>query len=213
MARARIKQLWEIFWTFLKIGPSTFGGGYAMIPLIEREIVGVRQWVTQHEMADVLSIAGSAPGGIGVNASAFVGYRRAGIPGAAAAVVGITLPTFLIAFILSLIFMQIEHNPKIAAALEGIHSAIVGLIIVAAIKMGRSAIFDKTTFALMIGTVIIFMATPIHPLFVILFGLFIGVVCISLKEKLGYAVRMEKQAASNSTSNYIYPDYFIAEGI
>lgn len=60
------KQLWDIFWTFLKIGPSTFGGGYAMIPVIEKEVMEKRQWVSENEMSDVFSIAGSAPGGIGV---------------------------------------------------------------------------------------------------------------------------------------------------
>lgn len=152
MAVALIRQLWDIFWTFFKIGPATFGGGYAMIPVIEREVVGKKQWISENELSEVLSIAGSAPGGIGVNASAFIGYRRAGIRGASAAVIGITFPTF---FILSL-FMQIELNTKIAAALQGIHYAIVGLIVIAAIKMGKSALFDKTTFAVMIGTIIVF---------------------------------------------------------
>ncbi|UJF34838.1 chromate transporter [Paenibacillus hexagrammi] len=213
MANVSIRSLWDIFWTFLKIGPVTFGGGYAMIPLIEREVVGNKQWVTQQEMGDLLSIAGSAPGGIGVNASAFIGYRRAGVPGAAVAVVGITLPTFIIAFLLSLIYMHIEHNPKVTAALQGIHAAIVGLIIIAAIKMAKSAVFDKTTLALMIVTVITFLATSIHPLYIILLGLLIGIICIWLKEKLGLAVKLEKQQSSEASSRFIYPDYFIAEGI
>lgn len=213
MAKARVKQLWEIFWTFLKIGPATFGGGYAMIPLIEREVLVNRQWVSPDEMSDLLSIAGSAPGGIGVNASAFIGYRLAGIPGATAAVIGITLPTFLIAFILSFVFMQMEHSAKMKAALEGIHAAIVGLIIIAAIKMGKSAVFDKTTLTLLIGTVVIFLTTPIHPLYVILFGLFIGIICASAKKKLGLALKLDKEEASESLSNFSYPDYFIADGI
>jgi chromate transporter len=208
-----LKQLWDIFWTFLQIGPVTFGGGYAMIPVIERVCVEKRQWVSENEMTDVLSIAGSAPGGIGVNASAFIGYRLAGIPGAAAAVIGITLPTFLIAFTLSLAFMQLEHHPKIAAALEGIHFAIAGLIVIAAIKMGKSSVFDKTTLATAIGTVVIFLTTPIHPLIVIVLGLFIGIIFIAVKEKLGLAVKLEKEDASQSSSNFIYADYFIAEGI
>jgi len=212
MARAIMKQLCSIFWTFFKIGPSTFGGGYAMIPVIEREVVEKRQWVSKTEMSDVLSIAGSAPGGIGVNASAFIGYRLARVPGAIAAVIGITLPTFLITFTLSLIFTQIEHNIKIAAALEGIHYAIVGLIIIAAIKMGKSAIFDKTTFATMIGTVAIFLTTTIHPAFVILFGLFVGIIFVSIKEKLGIDVKLEKEEATSETAGDYHADYFTAKG-
>ncbi|MFC0214136.1 chromate transporter [Paenibacillus chartarius] len=213
MVGTKLKRLWDIFWTFLKIGPATFGGGYAMIPVLEREIAVKRQWVTHREMSDVLSIAGSAPGGIGVNAAAFVGYRRAGVPGAAAAVAGMTLPTFLIAVALSLIFTQIEHHPKIAAAMEGIQAAIVGLIVVAAMKMGKSAIFDKTTLALTVSTVVILLTVSIHPVFVILLGPLAGILCISVKEKLGMVVRLEKKDASVSSANRIYPDYFIADGI
>lgn len=209
-----MKLLMHIFWTFFKIGPATFGGGYAMIPVIEREVVHKNHWISEHEMSDMLSIAGSAPGGIGVNASTFVGFRLSGLSGALAAVVGITLPTFMIAFLLSLVFAQVEHNPKITAALEGIHWAIVGLIIIAAYRMSKVGVFDKTTKASLICTVVVLLTLPIHPVVVIIIGLFIGIVFVAVKEQLGLTIQLEKASVDEmKEGNYKYHDYFIAEGI
>ncbi|WP_275983401.1 chromate transporter [Paenibacillus hamazuiensis] len=216
MSRDR-KRLFEIFWTFFLIGPSTFGGGYAMIPVIHKEVVEKKQWVKEDEMSDVLSIAGSAPGGIGVNASAFIGYRLAGTKGAAAAVLGIALPTFLIVLILTLLFSMLDSNPKVQAALEGIHAAIVGLIVVAAYNMGKSAIYDKTTLILTAATAGALLALHLNPLAAILIGLFVGLPCVWVKEKFGYKVRLEKnehaEGEETSSREYRYSDYFIAEGI
>ncbi|MCZ8514160.1 chromate transporter [Paenibacillus filicis] len=209
----KIQLLWDIFWTFFKIGPSTFGGGYAMIPVIEREMVGRKGWVSEHEMADALSIAGSAPGGIGVNASAFIGFRLAGIPGAIAAVFGITMPTFLIIFALSMTISYFHDNPKVEAALQGIHGAIVALIIVAAYKMGKSAIFDKTTFFTAAATLILLLATSIQPQLIVLLGLAVGIPVIRAKMKLGLPANTEKNSAESEPIHYKYADYFIAEGI
>jgi chromate transporter len=212
MPRNSIRQLLEIFWTFFKIGPSTFGGGYAMISVIEQEVVEKNKWMSESEMADVLSLAGSAPGGIGVNASAFIGYRLAGFWGASLAVLGITLPTFFIVLLLSLTYSFFHSNPKIAAAMQGVHAAIIALMVVAAYKMGKTAILDKTTLAAAVCTVIVLFTTNIHPLLIIVFGLFIGIIFVQIKKKLGIIVQLEKDKGASSGS-FKYEDYFIAEGI
>ncbi|KRF05991.1 chromate transporter [Paenibacillus sp. Soil766] len=205
----------DIFWTFLKIGPSTFGGGYAMIPVIEREVVEKRAWIAEKEISNIVAIAGSAPGGIGVNASAFIGYRLAGIPGAAAAVIGIALPTFLIALTLSIFLIFMQGDPKVVAAFKGIHGAIIGLIVLAAYNMARSAIFDKTTLVTAISTVAILLLLPINPLFMILIGLFIGFVFVKVKETFGFQINLEKgkEPVHTSYNGYTYYDYYIADGI
>ncbi|WP_442603932.1 chromate transporter [Paenibacillus sp. KN14-4R] len=210
-----LRQLSEIFWRFLKIGPVTFGGGYAMIPVIEKEVVEKKAWFTDQEMAEALSISSSAPGGIGVNLSAFVGYRVAGIKGAVAAVLGITLPTFIIVFLLSLVYMQFENNAKLDAAFEGIHLAIIALIFVAAWRMWKSAVMDKTTMVTAIGTVAILLLFNIHPLLVVVIGGMIGNLFIMVKVKLGLKVQFEKKRTEDETPNspYKYADYFIADGI
>jgi chromate transporter len=210
--RAQMKQLWDIFWTFFKISPVTFGGGYAMIPMIGREIVENRKWISEDEMSDMLSLAGSAPGGIGVNMSVFIGHRLAGIRGAIAAVIGITLPTFLIIFLLALTFAQIEHNPKVVAALDGIHAAIIAFIIVAAYKIGKTAIIDKTTLATTLVTVVVLLQFPINPILLIVLGLFIGILFIRIKEWLGI-VSDEEQGSTAEIPPYKFADYYIADGI
>ncbi|NOU85440.1 chromate transporter [Paenibacillus sp. LMG 31460] len=216
MGRNRLKVIRDIFWTFLKIGPATFGGGYAMLPIIEREVTVKRAWIPEKDIANLISIAGSAPGGIGVNASAFIGYRLAGIPGTVAAVIGITLPTFLIALLLSLAFSYMQGNAKVEAALVGIHAAIIGLIALAAYNMGKSAIFDKTTLITSLSTLIILLSFPIHPLYVILVGLFIGIILVKVKEAIGLQVRLEKGdqvQVSTLGKGYANYEYFFAEGI
>lgn len=215
MRNRQLQLCLDIFWTFLKIGPSTFGGGYAMIPVIEREVVVKRGWFKEDEASDIFAIAGSAPGGIGVNASAFIGYRMAGVAGAAAAVIGIALPTFIIALVLSMFLVFMQSEPKVVAAFKGIHGAIIGLIVLAAYNMARSAIFDKTTLATAVGTVAILWLLPINPLFMILIGLFIGTVFVKVKEAFGFKVSLEKgkEPAHTSNNGYTYYDYFIADGI
>ncbi|MEK8129560.1 chromate transporter [Paenibacillus filicis] len=207
------RLLGELFVTFLKVGPVTFGGGYAMIPVIEAEVVSKKRWIPEHEMSDVLSVAGSAPGGIGVNAAAFVGHRMAGLPGAASAVLGITLPTFVLAVTLSLIYAQVGHLPKVVSALQGIHAAIFGLIIVAAYRMGRQAVFDKTTFASAVCTLVLLLSAPVHPLFIIMAGLWLGIVIVLIKKKLGLVVQLQGKPADATGAKHKYADYFIADGI
>lgn len=134
----RISLLFQLFWVFVRIGPVTFGGGYAMIPMIEREISAKRKWLGEEEMDEILSLAGAAPGGVGVNAAAFIGYRLAGVTGAIAAIAGITIPTFIIVCLLSAVYSQLTDQPKVIAAMKGINGAVIALILVAAYRMVRT---------------------------------------------------------------------------
>ncbi|MGF9912869.1 chromate transporter [Paenibacillus ehimensis] len=210
----KLRPLGPIFWTFCKISPVTFGGGYAMIPVMEREVIGKRRWIEPGEMSGVLSIAGSAPGGVGVNAAAFIGYRLAGVPGAAVAVGGMTLPAFLIVFLLSLVFREIYDLPKVAAAFQGIQAAIAALIIISAYNMGKSSIVDRTTLATAAFTVVLLLVFHVHPMLVILIGLVIGHLLVRMKRKLGYRAFEPKDEEPPAAGNgYKYADYFIADGI
>ncbi len=202
-------SMWiELFWVFFKIGPATFGGGYAMIPIIEREVVERRGWIQQDEMNDLLSVAGSAPGGVGVNASAFVGYRMAGVFGAVAATLGITLPTFLIVFVLSLFYSLFHDQPKVAAAFQGIKGAVIGLIAVAAYRMGKSSLFDWTTIIVATAALMLLLLTGLNPIFLILSGLVIGLLIVRIKKALGIHIRTEKKRSSGkNTPTYI--EYYI----
>ncbi|MFC5649960.1 chromate transporter [Paenibacillus solisilvae] len=209
MRMKRATRLLHLFWAFFRIGPSTFGGGYAMIPMIEREAVEKRRWLDEQEMSDLLSIAGSAPGGVGVNASAFIGYRLAGLPGAVTAILGITMPTFLIVLALGLVYLQIDEHPKAVAAMQGIHGAILALILVSAYKMAKSSLFDKSTVAIFICTLALLTMTSFNPVIAIAGGIVCGIACVALKSVLGMKVRTEKERSTSSQNDPLYLEYYI----
>ncbi len=122
-------RLRSLFWSFLKIGAFTFGGGYAMIPLIKSEVVDRRRWVEQDHFLELLVLAQSAPGPISLNAAVFVGYRARGIKGALSALAGVVLPSFFIILAVAVYFSSIRDNRVAAAALEGMRPAVVALIL------------------------------------------------------------------------------------
>lgn len=129
--------LFELFRSFFKIGMFTFGGGYAMVPLIEAEVIERRRWLAQDEFLDLLTLAQSSPGPIAINTSVFIGYKVRGLKGAVAASLGATLPSFLIILIVAIFFAGIRHNPVIDAAFKGMRPAVVALIVVPVFSLAR----------------------------------------------------------------------------
>ena len=127
--------LCRLFMTFMKIGLFTFGGGYAMISIIENICVEKNKWITHDEMMNVTIIAESTPGPIAINCATFVGYRQAGLIGATAATLGVTIPSFLIIFAISLFLNNFLEISAIAHAFHGIKIAVSVLIVKAAVKM------------------------------------------------------------------------------
>ena len=132
-----MQRLTTIFVSFLKIGMFTFGGGYAMLPLIERELITKRKWIEQKEFLDLLTLAQSVPGPIAVNTAVFVGYKVRGLRGAVAASLGAVLPSFLIILIVAIFFAGIRHNPVVDAAFKGMRPAVVALIVVPVFSLAR----------------------------------------------------------------------------
>ena len=130
-------MLFTVFVSFLRIGAFTFGGGYAMIPLIEREVIDRRGWVARQEFLDLLTLAQSVPGPISLNTAVFVGYRMRGLRGALAALAGTILPSFLIILLIALFFADIRQNPVVDAAFKGMRPAVVALIIGPVISLAR----------------------------------------------------------------------------
>lgn len=124
-----MKQLFTLFWSFFKIGVFTFGGGYAMIPLIRREMIDRRGWIDEREFLDLLTVAQTAPGPIALNTSVFVGYKMKGYPGAIATALGVVIPSFTIILVIAVYFAGIRHNPVVDAAFRGMRPAVVALIL------------------------------------------------------------------------------------
>ena len=132
-----MQSLATIFVSFLKIGMFTFGGGYAMLPLIERELITKRKWIEQKEFLDLLTLAQSVPGPIAVNTSVFVGYKVRGLRGAAAALLGTVTPSFVIILAIAIFFAGIRQNPVVDAAFKGMRPAVVALIIAPLVTLTR----------------------------------------------------------------------------
>lgn len=200
-----MKQLFDIFLTFFKLSPITFGGGYAMIPVIQQEIVEKKRWLEEEEVADLFALSGSIPGAIAINTATFIGYRIAGIPGAVFATIGVMVPTFFIVVVLSIFYGFFHDHPKVEAAFEGIRPAVVALIVFAAYKIRKSAVVDKTTFAVAAAALILLLFLHMHPVFVIALGAAAGVLLISVKDRLGI-----KTAVDDSSQQL---DYFMGADI
>nr|WP_239587740.1 chromate transporter [Bacillus pakistanensis] len=199
----------QLFWTFFKIAPVTFGGGFAMIPLIEKEVVEKRKWLKSEEVTDVFALSQSVPGGVAINSATFIGQRIGGIKGAIAAVIGVSFPTFLIVLTLGISYFVFHDHPKIEAAFLSIRASIVAIIAYAAIKIAKTAIVDKSTFAIMIiGIPALFF---IHPIIALLTGAFTGIITISIKKKLGYKAKKDRKEKKKKDENE--PVYYSGTGV
>ena len=130
-----MKMLFDLFLTFLKIGLFTFGGGYAMISLIENTCVSRKEWITHDEMMDITVIAESTPGPIAINCATYVGLKKKGIPGAIAATLGVILPSFVIILLISFFLDRFLEIKWVTSAFRGIKIAVGILIVDAAVKM------------------------------------------------------------------------------
>ena len=139
------KSLWTLFFTFFKIGLFTFGGGYAMIALLEEEFIQRRKWLDKDEFLDMTAIAESTPGPVAINSATYLGYKLAKVPGAATATVAVCLPSFLIIYAISLFFEQFTQLTVIANAFKGIQVCVIYLIFSAGVRMLKA--LDKSPFA------------------------------------------------------------------
>ena len=131
----KIKDYLSLFLTMLKIGLFTFGGGYAMIALLENEFVSKKEWLTRDEFLDVAAIAESTPGPIAINAATYIGYKNAGIVGSVVATLGICIPSFVIIYLISLFFDAFLSLTYVAYAFKGIQICVIYLILSAGLKM------------------------------------------------------------------------------
>lgn len=129
--------LLELFWTFFKIGAFTFGGGYAMLPLIQSEVTA-QGWMTQAQLIDFIAVSESTPGPFAVNVSTYVGAETGGVAGALCATLGVVLPSFLIILLVAKCFTQFRDHPAVRGCLSGLKPAVIGLIGAAALSAGEA---------------------------------------------------------------------------
>lgn len=158
----------ELFQTFFKIGAFTLGGGYAMIPIIESEVVDKRKWIEKDDFLDLIAIAQSCPGVFAVNISTFIGYKLRGRWGAICTTLGAALPSFLIILAIAIFFQQFMHVGWIAAMFRGIRPAVVALIAVPTFSLAKGAHINMTNCWIPIASALLIWAFHVNPIWIII---------------------------------------------
>ena len=163
----RFITCWELFLTFAKIGLFTFGGGYAMIPLIQKEAGERRHWITEEELLDIVAIAESTPGPIAINAATFIGSRRGGFFGALFATFGMVLPSFAIILLVSFLLKEFQAFKPVAYAFQGIRAGVLALILKALWSMWKKAPKKIFSYAVMAAAFVCVAFLKVHVVLVI----------------------------------------------
>ncbi len=163
--KEKLKTMMELFLSFFRIGAFTFGGGYAMIPLIQAEVVEKKKWLTDKDILDIIAISESTPGPISINAATFIGYKTCGFWGAFCATFGLVLPSVVIISLLSMVLGLVENNKIVQYAFAGIRAGVLALMIKALISMYKQCpknLFSYIVLALAFLVVTIFSINVIY---------------------------------------------------
>ncbi len=158
----------KLFRTFFRIGAFTIGGGYAMIPLIEEDIVTKNKWIDREEFLDLIAVAQSCPGVFAINISVFVGYKLDKIRGALFATLGTALPSFLIILCIAMFFKEFQNVKWVAACFNGIRPAVVALIAAPTFKMAKTAHINLSNCWIPIVSALLIWLLGVNPIFVII---------------------------------------------
>lgn len=177
-------SLWTLFITFFKVGAFTFGGGYAMISVLQEELVVRKKWITDQDMLDMLVIAESTPGVIAVNTATSVGYRMHGVIGAIIATLGAVLPSFLIISFLSFVLKQISDNPWYKAAFTGVQACVSVLVINAFLKVSKEIKYNWFSLLMLAAAFAVSVFTDFNVIYVILIGAAAGIVYTIIRRKI-----------------------------
>ena len=173
----------QLFWTYLKIGTFTIGGGYVMLSMIEREIVDRKGWVDREEFLNMIALAQAAPGLIAVNSAIFIGWRIGGWRGVIATVLGAVLPSFFIILAIAMLFQDYKDYPAVEAIFKGIRPAVVALIAAPLCKMAKSAKITWTTALIPIAGALLIWLAGLSPIWIIFVTALAALGYTYLKEK------------------------------
>lgn len=167
-----IREMVDLFLTFARIGGLTFGGGYAMLPMLQKEVVENRGWATEAELADYYAIGQCTPGIIAINTATFVGYRKFGVAGGIVATLGVVFPSLVIITIIAAFISNFADLPVVRHAFAGIRVCVCVLILNAVLKLRKNSVVDKPTAILFFAVFLLSVFTPLSPVvFVVLAGL------------------------------------------
>lgn len=184
-----MKQLLELFLTFAKVGATTFGGGYAMLPILQREVVEKRQWATEDELMDYYAIGQCTPGIIAVNTATFIGYKYMGILGGVIATLGVVFPSIVIITLIAMFLTNFAEITVVQHALAGVRICVVALILDSVVKLGKKSLIDNKCIIIFLVVLGLSMLTPVSPVIIIVLA---GVAGYLLKPETGKAKGAKK---------------------
>lgn len=176
-------MLFDMFKAFFKIGAFTIGGGFAMIPIIQKEVVDKKNWIKEDEFLDAIAISQASPGPIAVNISIYTGYKIKGIKGALVCSLGAVLPSFFIILLLATVFFQYRNNPIIEKVFLGIRPAVVALIGSAVYKLARVSGFGYFQLFIALLAAVAIVILGISPIYLILGGGIASMAYFRIKEE------------------------------
>ncbi len=168
--------LLQLYAAFLKIGLFSIGGGYVMLPLIQKEIIEVRRWLTLTEFVDILAVAEMTPGPIAINSATYIGYRTAGFFGSLFATAGVITPSAVLMVLAAGLFARFYENRWVQAAFTGLRPAVVALITGAAVFVGRASLIDIPSVLIAAGALLLFTSTRLHPILILLLSALAGII-------------------------------------
>jgi len=178
-----MKTLWDLYRSFFQIGIVTFGGGYAMLPMLQRVIVEQKGWATEEELLNYFAVGQCTPGVIAVNTATFIGYKKQGVPGAIAATLGVVSPSLLIIVLIAMVLEQAMKHPAVSNAFRGIRVAVCALIASSVFGMMKKAVKDKLGIVLCILAFVIVALLGASPLYVVLGAAITGIAAGKVREK------------------------------
>ncbi|MBR3185743.1 MAG: chromate transporter [Oscillospiraceae bacterium] len=169
-----LKDLLEIYWKFFKMGAVTFGGGYAMLPILRREIVETSHWMKEEDILDYYALSQGLPGIIAINVGSFVGYHHKKAPGAVAAALGVVTPSIIIISVIAFFLSGFKENPYVRHALSAISVCVVALILDAVISMWKKGVKDAVGIVVCVAALAFSLLTKISPVILVIAGAVIG---------------------------------------
>lgn len=187
------QKLKDLFLTSLKLGAFTFGGGYAMFPLLQREYAQNKGYFEDGEMLDILAVAQSLPGMISINACILIGYRLCSVLGAIIAVLGLALPSLIVMSVISFFYVQFSSNLYVISALKGIRIAVIALLVQAVVKLGKQGVHGAFGWIMAVAAFLLALFSNIHLIFIILASGVIGVLYLYLFEKYQDDIKRSKE--------------------
>lgn len=168
-------MLFDLFYVFAKIGAFTIGGGYAMVPLIQSEVVDKRKWIDKGEFIDILAVSQSTPGALAINMATFIGFRKKGVLGSIAATLGCVLPSFVIILVVAMFFTKLMNVNAVQRAFMGIRPAVAALIAFSVYKIAKSSKIKSIWYIIAIAAFILVQFLKLDPIFVIILSGIAGI--------------------------------------